>query len=161
MHKQKFRHPSSICRPQVLIWQPFKSLYITKLFVCLFVCLFDCLGVFVTLENFFTHMETKVFSSGVWYNIRTSKSMYIRFFSKLYPYFLKRNLCLLICWCTIVHMYFNHMIERMMQQPDTPVPMTSSVIPLYIPLSKSSAVVYVFVLDCFEQSISLKNYFER
>ena len=57
--------------------------------------------------------------------------------------------------------YFNHTIERMMQQPNTVVPMTSSVIPLYIPLLKSSAVVYVFVLDCFEQSTSIKNDFER
>ena len=43
-----------------------------------------------------------------------------------------------------------------MQQPNTAVPRTSIVIPLYIPLSKSSAVVYVFVLDCFEQSTSIK-----
>lgn len=52
--------------------------------------------------------------------------------------------------------YFNHMIERMMQQPNTSVPMTSSVIPLYIPLPKLSAVVYVFVLDSFKQSTSIK-----
>ena len=60
--------------------------------------------------------------------------------SKLYPYFLKRNLCLLmyknVCFsCTV--------IERRIQQLNTPVPMKYISIPLYKPFWKNLLLMHM------------------